>query len=102
MIAEHRLVQNETAMAPAEFHALLDRIKAVGHVHEDSSHTIGVTNISCPLLDPFGNAMAALTSPYIQRIDSRTAPDITGAIAILSDTATKLSHMLNGEKEVSG
>ncbi len=102
MIAEHRLVENETAMAPSEFHALLDRIKTAGHVHEDSSHTIGVTNISCPLLDPFGNAMAALTSPYIQRIDSQSAPEIDTAITILSDAASKLSCMLNGEKDVPG
>ncbi|WP_299556063.1 IclR family transcriptional regulator [uncultured Tateyamaria sp.] len=101
MIAEHRLVPAEQGIREKPFFTLLDQIKTQGHVSEDSAHTVGVTNLACPVLDPFGNAIAALTCPYVERIDSHSAPDRKGAIAALAAAASELGEALVGVPQIA-
>ena len=101
MMAEHRLVPSEKAMKESTFFARLDEIKADGYVSEDSAHTIGVTNISCPVLDPFGVAIAALTCPFVERIDSPTAPNRPQAVKTLCAAARDLGPLLTGRKQIA-
>jgi hypothetical protein len=43
-----------------------------------------------------GQALAALTSPYITPINRPKAPDIPQTIRMLADTASRLSAMIGG------
>lgn len=96
MTREHQLVENETRMSAAEFSAAIKKIRERGYVLEPSNYTKAVTNISFPILDPFGNAIAAVTCPYVGHLhgDDNKEPEAT--IAILRDTARQMTSLLNG------
>ncbi|MFV0382750.1 IclR family transcriptional regulator [Paracoccus sp. (in: a-proteobacteria)] len=96
LMQEHRLVRGETAIPRKEFEPHLDRIREAGFFCGASQTAIGAVNISFPILDPFGNAIAALTCPYLRRIDNYAAPPQDDVLAILRDTAGEISGQVLG------
>ena len=52
----------------------LSQIRRQGYEERASYEVDGVTNISFPVLDHRGNAIAALTVPFLQRIGDQTTP----------------------------
>ena len=97
MMREHRLVPGENAMPLEEFRAEVKQIREAGYTCEPSRQTKLVTNISFPVLDPFGNAIAAVTCPFAERVDDGPEPDLEAVIAILKKTAAQMSDQLNGK-----
>lgn len=57
----------------------------------DSSQIVGVKDISAPVLSPDGHAIAALTCPYIQRLDAGGYPKIEETLTLLRETVRSLS-----------
>ncbi|MEX3007476.1 IclR family transcriptional regulator [Hoeflea sp. TYP-13] len=98
IIREHELVAGETQMDSNEFDDILDRIVARGYEDMPSETTVGVTNLSFPIFGPDNEAVAALTCPYLQRIDVSDSPDISGVTEIFADVARRLS-MSHGARE---
>jgi DNA-binding IclR family transcriptional regulator len=96
MVREHQLVDSETVMAPEQFEATIRKIRAQGYAREPSAYTRGVINLSFPVLDPFGNAFAAVTCPYVEHLNRRNA-DIESALACLRETAWRMTNQLNGK-----
>jgi DNA-binding IclR family transcriptional regulator len=91
MLAEHRRVKGEIAL---DRKLLLDsyrEIRDAGYSKKDSLQTFGVTDIAFPLLGPSGQALAALTCPYLRRIDEYVAPSIDDVTAMLNHAVTSLS-----------
>jgi DNA-binding IclR family transcriptional regulator len=91
MLAEHRRVKGEIAL---DRKLLLDsyrEIRDAGYSKKDSLQTFGVTDIAFPLLGPSGQALAALTCPYLRRIDEYVAPSIDDVTAMLKHAVTSLS-----------
>lgn len=91
MLAEHTKVKGEIAVAGPELATTLASIRDAGHLRKDSAQTFGVTDVTFPILGPSGAAIAALTTPYMRRIDEYVAPSIDEASAMLGDAASRLS-----------
>jgi DNA-binding IclR family transcriptional regulator len=75
-----RLAAN-SALPEADVMARLDAIAASGHDMAASELAIGLTDLSCPVLDENSNAVAALTLPFLPRL---------GAMAEAIDTLPAL------------
>ena len=75
---------------------ILDAVSARGFESIKSIQLRGVTAVAFPILDTQGHAIAALTVPYVDRIDQphrKTIPDVQKALAI---TACMLSERIGG------
>ena len=90
MLAEHEEVAGE-GPAPADLEDRLAEIRANGCEIMPSRQTRGVVNISAPVLAPDGSALAAVTCPYVERIDDATAPDAGAVAAMIGRVARELS-----------
>lgn len=100
MVREHQLVENESVMPRADFKAAMKRIREQGYLMSPSSYTPAVINIAFPVLDPFGNAIAAVTSPFIQRLGIDAGPEL--ALGIMRETAAQMTNHLNGTPSEGG
>ncbi|WP_069236314.1 MULTISPECIES: IclR family transcriptional regulator [Burkholderia] len=96
MLAEHAKTNSETAPDMHALNPLIASIHTAGSLRRDSRQACGVIDISYPVLGPFGQAIAALTCPYMRRIDTHAAPSIDEVDARLRDAATHLS-MISGQ-----
>jgi len=91
MLAEHTALEGEAPLAPEQLSAALHTIHAQGYMERDSRQSFGVVDISCPILGPDNNALAALTCPYIRRIDRHVGPDEKDVRRLLLEAAQALS-----------
>lgn len=96
IMAQHKPVPGEVPMDAQAFEASIAQIREAGHISSDSQTTVGVMNLSFPILDPFGNAAAALTCPYLRRIDGYSTPDRDRVLALLAETAAEISLQVFG------
>ena len=80
----------------------VDQIRARGYEMMASAQTVGVHNLSAPVLAPDGKAIAALTVPYISLVNIPQAPDITGTLEKLIQTTRRLSELAGVEAESLG
>ncbi|WP_209010790.1 IclR family transcriptional regulator [Labrenzia sp. PHM005] len=96
MIRGHQLVKGEVALEEAAFIADLAKLRAKGCAVEASGTVRGTTNISFPILDPSGSAIAALTCPYIERIDNYPAPDLKDVTEIMRKAAAEIGRQIAG------
>jgi DNA-binding IclR family transcriptional regulator len=85
MLAEHDNLDVPTVV-PADFDQRLSAIRAQGYWRGDSGQTIGVIDISAPILDPDGAAMAVLTCPFIRRVDGHEGLDVDSVTTSLLNT----------------
>jgi DNA-binding IclR family transcriptional regulator len=91
MLAEHTRVKGETEPDPAALELAYQQIRQQGFLRKESQQTFGVMDVACPLLGPSGQAIAALTCPYLRRIDEYVAPSIDDVTAMLRESAAALS-----------
>jgi DNA-binding IclR family transcriptional regulator len=91
MRAEHTAVDGEVPITEAKLQATLSAIRQLGYLERDSQQSFGVVDISFPILGPDNCALAALTCPYIRRIDAHIGPDPQQARDLLRLAAQTLS-----------
>jgi DNA-binding IclR family transcriptional regulator len=91
MRTEHTAVDGEVPITEAKLQATLDAIRTSGYLERDSQQSFGVVDISFPILGPDNCALAALTCPYIRRIDTHVGPDLQAARELLRQAAQTLS-----------
>jgi DNA-binding IclR family transcriptional regulator len=91
MLAEHEVLEGEVAMPEAELQRLLDSVREWGHWQGDSRQCFGITDVSMPIFGPHGEAIAALTCPFIQRIDRHVGASVDEARELLKQAAAQLS-----------
>ncbi|MEO4000346.1 IclR family transcriptional regulator [Mesorhizobium sp. CAU 1732] len=96
MVAEDSGSGEPPVISP-DFTSRLDQIRDRGYEMMASAQTAGVFNLSAPILGPDGRAIAALTVPYITLVNTPAAPDISGTIQLLLDTAGRLSSLAGSE-----
>ncbi|MBW7837534.1 MAG: IclR family transcriptional regulator [Sphingomonadales bacterium] len=82
--------QSAHGLELGELEARFKQIRKRGYEESDSQQVQGVRNLSFPVLDFTGKAVAALAVPYLRRID-RTTPKIDDAREALREAAQKLS-----------
>src|SRR6266571_3117506 len=80
--------------APRDLALHLAAIKLRGYEEKESYQVEGVINVSCPILDEYGYAVAALTVPYIRRIGDNTTP--TTVRQTLKQASFQLSQAIGG------
>jgi DNA-binding IclR family transcriptional regulator len=93
MRAEHTAVDGEVPITEAALLRTLNDIRATGYLARDSLQSFGVVDISFPILGPDHTALAALTCPYIRRIDSHACPSEAEVRDCLMQTARTLSFV---------
>ena len=81
---------------PSDFERRLAHIRGDGYEMMDSHQTRGVLNLSVPVLGPDGNAIAALTCPFLSRIDRSDAPGARSVIESLKHAGRELSQISGG------
>ena len=79
---------------PKDLEEHLEKIREQGYEERDSYQIRGVINITYPVLDEGGNAVAALTVPYLARMEDLTTPK-TVRVA-LREASLKLSEAIGG------
>lgn len=82
---------------PADLNEHLSRIQEQGHEERDSYEIRGVINISYPVLDERGSVLAALTVPYLARIEESVTPkdvhaSLREASALLTEAVGGMAH----------
>ncbi len=91
MRTEHTALDGEVPITETKLQATLDGIRKLGFLERDSQQSFGVVDISFPILGPDNCALAALTCPYIRRIDTHIGPDLQRARELLSHASDILS-----------
>lgn len=74
---------------PADLNRRLEHIKRRGYEKRASYQVRGILNISCPIHDAQGRAVAALTIPYIQRLHGEIS------LAEVESTLVKISREIS-------
>ncbi len=91
MLGEHAKLADANGLDEATFEAAAIGARQQGCLRQASRRAVGVTDIAVPVLGPSGQAIAVLTCPYVQRIDTRCAPTLDEATELLRRTAEGLS-----------
>lgn len=91
MLAAHEVLEGEIPIGAAQLARALARVRRQGHWQGESAQTWGITDISVPILAPGGTALAALTCPYVKRIDRRGGPSVDAVRERLGEAAQRLS-----------
>lgn len=94
MVAEHVASGGPDGRMTQELIARLEEIRELGHETMPSAQTAGVTNLSAPILGADGEALGALTVPYIGIINTPEAPDIPRTLKALRETARRISELV--------
>ena len=79
---------------PKDLDEHLEKIREQGYEERDSYQIRGVINITYPVLDESGNAVAALTVPYLARLEDPTTPKMVRAA--LREASLKLTEAVGG------
>ncbi|MFX8320238.1 IclR family transcriptional regulator C-terminal domain-containing protein, partial [Acinetobacter baumannii] len=72
---------------------LLDAIRGRGYEVMVSEQTRGVWNLSVPILGPGGEAIAAFTCPYLERLDKAGAPDLDAVLPLVITAGRDISQI---------
>jgi DNA-binding IclR family transcriptional regulator len=91
MLAEHTAVKGEVTIDHDALEAACERIREDGFSQKDSQQIFGVTDLTFPLLGSSGQAIAAVTCPFLKRIDEYVAPSLEETTALLRETLQALS-----------
>jgi DNA-binding IclR family transcriptional regulator len=90
MLAEHEPLEGEVPIPRERLAAILKRSRDQGYWEAESRHALGVTDVSAPVTGQDGYAFAALTCPYVTRIDRHVSAGIEATRELLLEVARKL------------
>ena len=97
MVMEQQRQQEDSTMPP-DLEEKLQLIRLRGFETMDSLQTNGVRNISAPVLALDGNALAALTCPFIEPVN-KDAPSFDEVIEFVREAAQLISETVAGTAE---
>lgn len=89
-----KLAGNETSARRARFLSDLAEVRKAGFCQGKSLTIEGVTNISAPVFDYTGEAVAAVTAPYIHRLTGTDNMSVDEARTLLVETCKELSRRM--------
>jgi DNA-binding IclR family transcriptional regulator len=82
---------------PADLDDHLAKIRARGYERRASYEVTGVVNISFPVLNSQGNAIAGLTVPYVKRIGDTVS--VQEVIDVLAEASRQISEAMGASTE---
>jgi DNA-binding IclR family transcriptional regulator len=91
----------EEAPEPQDLEERLAQIRQRGYEVMPSQQSAGVYNLSAPVLDGDGAAIASLTCPYIAPLNRPKAPDISETIEMVREVAAALTARILGQSEAT-
>ena len=99
----------ERLLAVAELNAserkaaarMIGRVRSQGFAFKRSNQFSGLEATSYPVLDLHGRAIAALTVPYVKRLDEPDRMSATETQAVLGETVAGLNTALGSAATVS-
>jgi DNA-binding IclR family transcriptional regulator len=86
--AERRLVTKK------ELKTIIARVREDGYECMDSAITYGVKDVGCPVFDFDDQVVAALTCPFLDRIDGSNPVDLECATEMIGEAAADISGAL--------
>lgn len=89
MFSEHDWMPHE--VPPPDLDARLEAVRRNGYESMDSLQTAGVSNLSVPILGANGAVLAALTCPFVRRLDNPGAPNREQVLGLLVAAGRELS-----------
>jgi DNA-binding IclR family transcriptional regulator len=89
-----RSMAQRDELPAADILARLEGIAAAGHDLAPSETAPGLTDMSAPVLDPSGLAVAALTLPFLPQRGNTVSQ--AEALAALQDAAARISAQIGG------
>lgn len=89
MLEEHETMPYE--VAPHDLEQRLTEVAQQGYEAMQSQQTPTVWNISVPIMGPNGTVLAALTCPFVRRLENPDAPDRDQVLALLRTAGDELS-----------
>lgn len=96
LIRQHRPALGEPQLNRDEFETHIQRIRDLGYEKMPSATAVGVTNIAFPIIGPDGKAVAALSCPYLERVDDLEVPDVDEVVKMFSALAQELTEIFRG------
>ena len=99
MVAENRDTGAPARAIPADLNDRFEKIRADGFESMPSAQTVGVINLSAPVLDQSGQALAAVTIPYLPKVDTTGSPSLEVATAALLETTAAFSKFTGRSDE---
>ena len=91
MLSEREMAVADGAVVPARLEQELAAICKRGYEVMESAQTLGVVNLTVPVLGSNRTALAALTCPYIEWVDRNQAPDRETTLAATIAAGAALS-----------
>ncbi|KPA20290.1 Transcriptional regulator KdgR [Shimia sp. SK013] len=97
LISQHRRAVGEPELDRADFDGHILRIRTIGYEKMPSATTIGVTNIAFPIFGPSGHAAAALSCPFLERVDDLEVPSLDETVEMYGALAQQLTQIYGGK-----
>lgn len=94
MLAAQIKTHGDLGLDPAQLLRQLEEVRHLGYTVMPSRHTASVTNIAHPVFGVTGHVIAALTVPYISRLEPPGSPDIEAVCLQVKDVARQLSDLM--------
>jgi DNA-binding IclR family transcriptional regulator len=94
MLAAQIKTHGDIGMDPAQLLRRLEELRNQGYTVMPSRHTASVTNIAHPVFGVTGQVIAALTVPYISRLEPPGSPDIEAVCEQVREVARQLSDLM--------
>ncbi|MCX5493323.1 IclR family transcriptional regulator [Kaistia dalseonensis] len=92
MIEEHERMPHE--QAPDDLDQILELVRQRGYEARASQQISAVQNLSVPVMGSEGRVLAALTCPFVERIDSAAAPKRDDVLALVIELGQDLSRTM--------
>lgn len=92
----HQPALGEPALEKAKFLAELEDIRNAGFYRGKSETLVGVTNLSFPIFNPSGEVVAALSCPFLERVDSLKTSSIEETQHVFAEVAEQLTNYFHG------
>ncbi len=89
---------SEDSRPPRDLEKRLKAIRRDGHEAMPSQQSEGVHNLSVPVLGPDGSAIAALTTPFVKRLQKAQRLTMAQTLTLLDRAGRELSEMAGGGK----
>jgi DNA-binding IclR family transcriptional regulator len=99
-VLARRAAAEREAFDEKAFESMLANIRTRGYEEMESTRTRGIHDVSFPVFNHRGAAVAALTVPFIERLDMPGDTSLAASRAALSRISARLSASLGGRAPV--
>lgn len=100
LLQRHHLAQGQPPLDREAFLAHVARVREWGYEQEPSATAVGVTNLSYPIQNSQGNAVAVLNCPFLERIDDLEVPDIEETHSLYQSLVRELTEFYSGSDAI--